>query len=120
MILKRLFCLVGFSLMLTCVIAQTQTEVRLEKIAREDVKKFKLSKTDLKLYRKGSSGRTSDYFKPRAENVSDTSLLRDSTYVKMYRHKAYEKNSLRKSAGEYLILSGIALVAAAVIIVTAL
>lgn len=97
------------------VFAQSHKKLlRQEEVARKDAKNFKLSKSDLKIYRKGTSGRTSDYFKPRVENVSDTSLLKDSTYVKTFRNFAYSKTSHRKGAGEYVIIAGAIVVLAGI------
>jgi len=100
--------------------AQGQRNMELEKIVKADVKNFRLSKADLKTYRKSKSGRTSDYFKPKAENVKDIALLIDSSYIQKYRHLAYSKNAMRKGVGTYLILTAAAAVMAAITIVITL
>ncbi|MCX2575401.1 hypothetical protein [Pedobacter sandarakinus] len=118
--LKHLLFLLLFCLNGDAVFSQIQRNTKLENIVRTDVADFKLSKADLKLYRKGRTGRTSDYFKPKAADVSDTSLLADSAYVKMYRNIAYNKTSLRKGFVEYLTLSAAAALFTVITVVIAL
>lgn len=112
--IKHTLCVLFLSVIGGSVFAQSLPNDNLEMIARKDVKNFKLSKADLKLYRKGKSDRTSDYFKPTPSNVSDPALLKDSTYVKMYRNFAYSKTSHRKGAGEYIIIAGAIVVLAGI------
>ena len=112
--IKYSFVILLFLTIGSSAFAQSQTNDDLEKIARKDARNFKLSKTDLKLYRKSKSGRTSDYFKPTASKVTELNLLKDSTYVTMYRNLAYSKTSRRKGAVEYVIIAGAIVVLAGI------
>ncbi|WP_426670907.1 hypothetical protein ACPPVU_06670 [Mucilaginibacter sp. McL0603] len=62
---------------------------------------------------------TSDYFKPVASAVSDTTLLTDSVYVKAYREKAWQRTRHRRTAGHYVLIAGIVDAGAAVIVLWA-
>lgn len=112
--IKPTLCVLFLSVIGSSVSAQSLPNDDLEMIARRDVKTFKLTEADLKLFRRGKSHRTSDYFKPTLSNVSDPALLKDSTYVKMYRNFAYSKTSNRKGAGEYMIIAGAIVVLAGI------
>lgn len=58
---------------------------------------------------------TSDYFKPVASAVSDTTLLKDSVYVKAYREKAWQRTRHRRTAGHYAWMTGTVVAGATVI-----
>ena len=89
--LLTLIILITFSCFIRLT-AQTKTDKKTIKIARTDVgRRFTLSKSEIKEFRKNRSNQNSDLFKPKPGAVSDTTLLADSTFVKAYRNFAYIK-----------------------------
>jgi hypothetical protein len=57
-----------------------------------------------------------DYFKPVASAaVSDTALLKDSTYVNAYREEAWQRTRHRRTAGHYVLMSGVVINGAGII-----
>jgi len=82
------------------------------KIAENDAKNFKLDKEIRKKYKKHHFDYHSDYFKPNESTVSNTSLLKDSVYVKAYRRAAYIRNIKRRTAGHYVIVGAEVLIVA--------
>lgn len=100
--------------------AQTTHADSMAQMAKEDAKKFKLSRNDWVKYSEEQRDRqraamlyahsgitraqraqyckeyrtvTSDYFKPTASTVRDTALLKDSAYVQAYRQAACKRTS---------------------------
>jgi len=49
---------------------------------------------------------TSDYFKPTKATTKDTTLIRDSIYVKAFRDAAYQHTTARRTAGHYIAIWG--------------
>lgn len=87
--------------------AQNTHRDSVAEIAKADTRNFTLNKTDLQGFRRlGPKRRFSDYFKPKAGNVSDIRLLQDSDYVTAYRHLAFVKTRKRHSAGHYILIIG--------------
>lgn len=75
-------------------------------IANTDVKTFKLNGNKLKQFRVHHFSPSSDYFKPTPVNTSDTSLLKDSTYIKAFKQAAYNKTLHRRTTGHYVLIIG--------------
>ena len=75
-----------------------------KKIAQADVKKFKLSREDQKIFKADKSNFTSDLFKPGLAYTSNPSLLNDSVYVRTFRYAAFKKASNKRSTGHYVLL----------------
>ena len=86
------------------VVAQTPYRDSINRIAQQDAELFWLNKKDLKTFRKDRHNYTSDFFKPSKAVVSDSTLLKDSVYVKAYRRFAFEKTSKRRTIGHYVLL----------------
>jgi len=57
--------------------------------ARFDARRFRRDKTQLSKFKTFNFPTSSDYFKPRALSVSDSTLLRDSVFVNAYRTAAF-------------------------------
>jgi len=57
-----------------------------------------------KVYRRNRE-LASDYFKPVPSAVSDTTLLKDSVYVKTYREEAWKRTRRRRTFGHYAWVS---------------
>jgi len=93
------------ALMLSILAAAAQTLYRdsINRIAQQDAELFWLNKKDLKTFRKDRHNYTSDFFKPSRAVVSDSTLLKDSVYVKAYRRFAYEKTRKRRTIGHYVL-----------------
>lgn len=75
------------------------------KAARIDAKNFRLDEATWKTYRHKLPA-TSDYFKPGASNVKDTTLLSDSAYVDAYRFAAFKRNKHRHTPWHYVLVGG--------------
>ncbi|WPU96683.1 hypothetical protein SNE25_14255 [Mucilaginibacter sabulilitoris] len=74
--------------------------------ASTDAKNFKLDGSNFKKFKAHHFPATSDYFKPTPLNVSDTTFLKDSTYVKTFRQLAYNKTLHRRTTGHSVLLIG--------------
>jgi hypothetical protein len=81
--------------------AQNLKDDSVKNIAIADAKKFRLDKADLKIFKHNRHNSNSDYFKPAKANVTDTTLLRDSVYVKAYRQKAWKRTRNRRTLWHY-------------------
>lgn len=102
------------------VIAQTKKQDSIRRLARADVKKFELDKSDLKIFRANRNNGTSDLFKPTVANTNHIELLTDSTYVKYFRERTYQKTMHKHTVGHYFLIGGISVLSAATIIIVAL
>lgn len=71
--------------------------------ARNEAKNFRLDDIIWKKYRR-QPPYTSDYFKPRENNVKNTTLLSDSVFVMAYRKAAFKRNRHRRTAGHYVLV----------------
>lgn len=112
--------LLGLSVLLLCIFstalnAQTHAD-SIKKAVRKDVKKFKLSKGNFKIFKKGGISEKSDLFKPDV-NVSKSSFLTDTAYVNAYSAAAYRKTVKRKANGHYLLIVGTGVVLAPVVLI---
>ena len=90
----------------TYLLAQTSNPKKIVKQARRDVRHFKLNRTDYKKFRKDRRNPNSDFFKPVNSMVRDTTLLKDSTYVKAFRTTAYMKTRSRHANTIICIVGG--------------
>jgi hypothetical protein len=81
-------------------------------IASADTKNFKLDQNAMGQFRAHHFPNTSDHFKPTASTVSDTSLLKDSAYVKAFKMAAYKKTLHRRTTGHHVLIAGSILVVA--------
>ena len=93
-----------------CGKAQSVSRDSATRAAQADVKNFRLNDADLDHFRKSGRNPNSDYFKPAIAGVSNSTFLKDSTYVKTYREMAFKKTKKRRTAGHYILFGGIALV----------
>jgi hypothetical protein len=78
--------------------------------AKADAKNFKLDRNAMGQFRARHFPNTSDHFKPTASMVSDTSLLKDSAYVKAFKMAAYQKTLHRRTTGHHVLIAGSILV----------
>jgi hypothetical protein len=85
-------------------------------IANADAKNFKLDRNTMGKFRERHFPNTSDHFKPTATMVSDTSLLKDSAYVKAFKMAAYQKTLHRRTTGHHVLIIGSIAVAVVVIV----
>ena len=85
-------------------------------IANADAKNFKLDGNAMGQFRARHFPNTSDHFKPTALMVSDTSLLKDSAYVKAFKMAAYQKTLHRRTTGHHVLIAGSILVVALLVI----
>jgi hypothetical protein len=92
----------------------------LVKVAQADAGKFRLNDADLKNFRKNRRNATSDYFKPVKANVSDTTLLADSEYVKAYRTIAYNKTRKRRTVWHHVWVGATVLYGATLVLIMAI
>jgi hypothetical protein len=74
--------------------------------ANTDVKGFKLDANTFKQFKARHFAYTSDHFKPTGSIASDTSLLKDSAYVKAFKMAAYKKTLHRRTTGHYVLIVG--------------
>ncbi len=86
------------------------------KAARADARSFRLDDAIWKKYRHKLPN-TSDYFKPKASDLKDTTLLNDSVYVDAYRRAAFKRNKQRHThtPWHYVLVGGSIAVGVAVI-----
>ncbi|WPU98052.1 hypothetical protein SNE26_18675 [Mucilaginibacter sp. cycad4] len=75
------------------------------KAARVDAKNFRLDDATWKKYHH-KLPYTSDYFKPQASGLKDTTLLSDSVYVDAYRQAAFKRNKHRHTPWHYVLVGG--------------
>ncbi|MGF7038820.1 hypothetical protein [Mucilaginibacter lappiensis] len=85
-------------------------------IANTDAKRFKLDHNTMGQFRAHHFPNTSDHFKPTASMVSDTSLLKDSAYIKAFKMAAYQKTLHRRTTGHHVLIIGSIAVAVVVIV----
>ena len=90
--------------------AQTSNPKKIVKQARRDVRHFRLNRTDYKKFMKDRRNPNSDFFKPVNSMVRDTTLLRDSTYVKAFRSTAFLKTRSRQANTIICIAGGTVIV----------
>ena len=102
------------------VSAQTKKQDSIRRLARADVKKFELDKSDFKIFSANRNNGKSDLFKPTVANTNHTELLTDSTYVKYFRERTYQKTTHRHTIGHYFLIGGISVLGAATIIIVGL
>ncbi len=108
---KSLLLILPLTICFGHLLAQTTHKDSVTEIATADTKNFMLNKEDLQAFRRlGPKRRFSDYFKPKAANVSDIRLLKDSDYVQAYRHIAFIKTRKRHAAGHYILIIGSSIV----------
>ena len=85
--------------------------------AEKDAKRFTLSHSMLKKFKKEQFPSTSDYFKPARHHVTNPAMLSDSTYVKTFKYKAYlEAQKAKLHPVGHAIGTAFAVVAAGAII----
>jgi hypothetical protein len=84
--------------------------------ANADTKNFKLDQNTMGQFRARHFPNTSDHFKPTASMVSDTSLLKDSAYVKAFKMAAYQKTLHLRTTGHHVLIAGSILVVAVVVL----
>jgi len=89
------------------------------KIAQKDAKKLKLSKADLKVFRRDRTNQSGDFFEPDKTTTPDTTLLRDSVYVHAFRMAAYKRYKHKRTAAHYAIVGEVFLASAFVILLIA-
>ncbi|MVN20702.1 hypothetical protein [Mucilaginibacter arboris] len=70
-----------------------------------DVRFFKLDKQTWKAFRKKRFEPTSDYFKPKLENIKNPDLISDSVYAKAYREAAFNKTKHRHTTIFYVSIA---------------
>jgi len=99
--------------------AQTTHKDSVTAIATADTKNFMLNKEDLKTFRRMAHRRRySDLFKPKAADVSDIQLLKDSDYVQAYRHVAFIKTRKRHTTGHYIVVIGSAIIGGSIVLIS--
>jgi len=81
-----------------------QNSARIDEIARQDARHFKLARGHRKHLWKNLNNPTSDYFKPVNQYTSDSTLLKDSFYVKYYRYYAGHRVRYRRNMKTVLIV----------------
>jgi len=102
--MRMLIFLFVFGLVSISIKAQTLKKDSIELIAKIDAYKFRLNQSDLKSFKRNGRKSTSDLFKPNKENVSDSTLLHDSVYVKKYRAITFKKTLKRHNVAYYAFL----------------
>lgn len=101
-------------LLIICLNAQAQTSkpdsVTIRKTAIRDAdRSFKLNRTIRKAFRNKQLYSTSDYFKPNLNTTKNSELLTDSTYVKNFRHVAFDDtvNQIRLNRSKIVIIGAV-------------
>lgn len=84
------------------------------KIAFSDGKYFKSTKQIRKAYRKHTLSNTSDYFNPTNKSVSNSDLLKDSTFVQAYKQAAYNNSVKNIKIDRTIIIGGSIIIAGAI------
>jgi hypothetical protein len=74
--------------------------------AKEDVRHFKLARSAWQQFKAHHFAYSSDYFKPTTLDARDTSMLKDSTYIKTFEMAAYKKTLHRRTAGHHVLIIG--------------
>ena len=74
--------------------------------AKEDSKRFKLNRSTWQQFKAHHFAYSSDHFKPTALDARDTSMLKDSTYIKTFKMAAYKKTLHRRTAGHHVLIVG--------------
>jgi hypothetical protein len=92
--------------------AQNSSCDSITNLGAADGKKLRLSPIERKHFDADKRNNNSDLFKPGKGFVSDTSLLKDSAYVKAFRVAAYEKAVHSRTTGHYVLFGGIIAVSA--------
>ena len=87
--------------------AQNTSHDSIAKIGTADGKKVRLDATERKRFKADRNNYTSDLFKPNPGLVSDTTLLKDSVYVKAFRMTAYTKAYKRRTIAHYVLIGGV-------------
>jgi len=75
------------------------------KIAQKDARVLKLSKADLKTFRKDLTNYNVDYFNPNQTTTADTALLRDPVYVTAFKEAAYARYRGNQYAARYALFN---------------
>lgn len=116
--------LIAMFLLFCCAIsqlaAQTNDSRFLIRQARYDVRFFKLNKTDYANFLNHKRNSTSDYFKPVKSESSDTTILTDSTYVKEFRKRAYNKTRYRRLNNYMAVIGSVGIAGFTAVIVSGL
>jgi len=91
-------------------------------MANTDGRRLRLSPAQREKFNADKKNAGSDLFKPTLVTVSDTMKLRDSVYAKAFRTAAYQKalKYRKRTAGHYILVSGIVVVSAALVFVLTL
>lgn len=89
------------------------------KIAQKDAQELKLSKADLKIFRRDRTNQSGDFFEPDKTTTPDTTLLRDPVYVKAFRATAYKRYKHKRTAAHYAIIGEVFLTSVFVILLVA-
>lgn len=114
--MKTLSLAVLFSLLTVFnMFAQTRNSPAAVKAANRDAKDFQLDDKIWKEFKHRQIGPESDYFKPNKTTTSDTTLLRDSTYVQAYRSAALKRTMGRHTTAHYILVYGTTIAALALI-----
>jgi hypothetical protein len=95
-------------------LAQNSRTDSLKKIAKKDVRSFKLSKEDFKNFKQTRASPQAEYFKPNPVNISNPALTNDSGYVAAYRLAAYDKAKSTRSNTHY-VLKGVEIIGISVL-----
>jgi len=114
--LKKSILLFLLSVCVSIAWAQRTHRDSVTKAARIDAKNFRLDDAIWKTYRHKLPA-TSDYFKPDASKVKDTTLLSDSAYVDAYRLAAFKRNKHRHTPWHYVLVGGSIAVGVAIVAV---
>lgn len=83
--------------------AQTTSKSDVIKKAREDAKKFYLSREQMRDFRQHQKDPNADYFDPTAAYASDPSLLTNPDYIIAFHNEAYKKTKRRHTAAHYIL-----------------
>jgi hypothetical protein len=108
-----------FSLVLlfavTNLFAQSISKDSAVRIAHADVRHFRLSKMDMKQFRKEKKIFNTALFTPTKAMVSDTALLSNPDYVSAFSVGAYKKTKKRRTVWHYAWIVGTGYVAVSTI-----
>ena len=101
--LLLLFLIIGLSNFLYAQVSHNDSLIQQAKI---DSRKFSISKSDLKKFKKQRWLSTADYFKPSVKNTSNVYLLTDSVYVKSYRMAAFRRTRTVIDSNKAILIAG--------------
>jgi len=104
-----LFCLVLFFAM-PGLWGQSTSKDSAIRIARADVRHFRLNKTEMKQFRKEKRNFDANLFAPTKATTSDTSWLSNPDYVNAFSAAAYKKTKKRRTVWHYAWIAGTAYV----------